>query len=601
VKLIRQVWYILDSRERIEGLILLFAMALGALFEAVSIGLVVPFIAVLKEPAAVLEAPLARRLLSFLDIRGPEQLLIVCGLGLVGAFVIKSSYLVALYRWLYRYVFAKHVALNRQLLSGYLNAPYTFHLERNTAELIKSTTGTVQRFASGFLAMLLVVVSELLVVVALIMLLMVVDPLATFGAVLVLGVPTALIYRSLQRRLAESGRVAERSLAAIIQWTEQAMSGIKETLVMDRAAFFIERHSYHTRQFALGWRSFTLLSNIPRLITDTLAVIAMVAIALITLVRGRDLQSLVPILGMYAVAAIRLMPSANRIAQGLTALRFHYSATEVIYDELRAIQRNAAGPARPAAASHRPEAVPFERSLVLDHLSYRYPSMSQPAVDDVSLEIRKGDWVAFIGPTGAGKTTLVDLMLGLFIPDAGRILIDGRDLRDDVAGWQRNIGYVPQDVYLMDDTVRRNVAFGVPDPDIDDGRVWGALRAAQVEMLVRSLPGGLGEMIGQRGDRLSGGERQRLGIARALYRDPQVLVVDEGTANLDNATEAAIARTLAALRGQKTIIVIAHRLPLVRNCDHVYLLRQGRLQGSGTYSDLLSTDAGFRELSDSAP
>ncbi len=390
-------------------------------------------------------------------------------------------------------------------------------------------------------------------------------------------------------------------MGSMMQWTEQSVSGIKEILITDRTSFFIDRHSQHTRQYADSWCSFTLLSNIPRLVIDTLAVSALVAISLVILARGQDVQSILPVLGMFAVAAIRLMPSINRIAHGLTQLRFHYAATEVIYRELRETQGNDFARASPSPDRDRSPAFPFERSLVLQHLTYRYPSMPQPAVDDVSLEIQRGHWIAFIGPTGAGKTTLVDLMLGLFVPTAGRILVDGRDLHDDVAGWQRNIGYVPQDVYMMDDTVRSNVALGLPDQEIDDERVWHALHAAQVDKLVRSLPGGLNAMIGQRGDRLSGGERQRLGLARALFRDPQVLVVDEGTANLDNETEAAIVHTLAGLRGEKTIIVIAHRLPLVRNCDRVYLLRQGRVHNAGAYSDLLSTDAAFRQFADGGP
>ena len=600
VTLLRQLWYILSRRERIEGSILLCGMALGALFEAISIGLVVPFIAVLKDPGLVLEAPVAQPLLSALNIRGPQALVIALGLGLVGAFVIKSSYLVLLYRWLFRYVFENQVTLSRQLLTGYLNAPYTFHLQRNSAELIKVTTQTIQRFATGFLVNLLTVLGELLVVAALITLLVLVSPLATFGAVLVLGVPTALLYRSMQHRLAESGRLVERSMSSMIQWTEQALSGIKETLVMNRAQFFIDHQGYHARCFSDAMRSMMLLSTIPRLLMDTLAVGAMVAIALVILVRGQDMQSLLPVLGMFAVAAMRLMPSTSRIASGLTGLRFHHAAVEVLYQELREIQAHASG-RRGSAPDHAAPPLLFERSLVLEHLSYRYPSMPQPAIDNVSLEIPKGHWVGLIGPTGAGKTTLVDLMLGLLVPTSGRILWDGGDLQDDVAGWQRNIGYVPQDIYLMDDTVRRNVAFGLPDREIDDERVWNALRAAQIDNFVCSLPGGLSAMTGERGERLSGGERQRLGIARALYRDPQVLVVDEATANLDNPTEAAIVQTLARLRGEKTIIVIAHRLGMVKNCDCVYLLRQGRLRNSGAFSDLFSTDPAFREFAGSAP
>jgi ATP-binding cassette, subfamily B, bacterial PglK len=573
-------------------------MALGAVFEALSIGLVLPFIGVLKEPTLVLNAPGADRVLSLLKIVEPQGLLLTFGLGMIVAFIIKSGYLLLLYRRLFRYVFETQVSLTRQLLTGYLRASYTFHLQRNSAELIKVTTQTTQRFTTGFLVSLLTVLGELLVMVALITLLMLISPLATLGAVLVLGIPTAWVYRSMQRRLADTGRLVEQSMASMIQWTEQAIGGIKETLIMDRASFFIDHQGQHAERFAASMRSMMLLSNIPRLLTDTFAVVAMVSIALFIFVREQDMQSVLPVLGMFAVAAIRLLPSTNRIAGALAGLRFHYAATEVLYQELREFERNGSGD----GSAHDPIAPPFlfERSLVLEHLSYRYPSMPQPAIDDVSLEIPRGHWVGLIGSTGAGKTTLVDLVLGLFVPTSGKILVDGRDLQDNLAQWQRNIGYVPQDVYLTDDTVRRNVAFGLPDQEIDDQRVWKALHAAQIDGFIASLPGCLDAMIGQRGDRLSGGERQRLGIARALYRDPPVLVVDEATANLDNETEAAIAQVLAALRGEKTIIAIAHRLSFVRECDQVYLLSQGRVQNSGTYSELLSTDPEFRQFAGAA-
>jgi ATP-binding cassette subfamily C protein len=595
VTLIGQLWEIFNPRERMEGALLLCGMALGAMFEAVSIGLLVPFIAVLSDPTLVFKAAVGRSVFSFLNIREPQEVVVAVGLGLVTVFVIKSGYLVLLYRWLFRYVFDRQVRIASRLLTGYLSIGYTFHFQRNSAELIRTTTETLQRFCMGFLVSLLIVSGEVLVVAALFVLLMAIEPMATLGAMAVLGVPTALVYRSVQHRLAAAGRLAEQSSAAMIQWTEQAISGIKETLVMDRASFFIDRHRYHTQLFADCWRTYMFLSHIPRLVIDTLAATAMVAIALVILARGQDLQAILPVLGMFAVAAVRLMPSASRIANGLAQLRFHYGATEVLYNELRATQGDRAESAPGGATTPAPP-LPFERSLALQDLSYRYPSMPKPAIDSVSLEIPKGHWVGLVGPTGAGKTTLIDLILGLYVPTSGRILVDGRDMQPDIARWQRNLGYVPQDVYLMDDTVRRNVAFGLPDEDIDDARIWEALRAAQVDNLVRSLPGGLDAMIGQRGDRLSGGERQRLGIARALYRDPQVLLVDEGTANLDNETEAAIVRTLAGLKGKKTIIAITHRLPFVKECDCIYLLKQGQLRNSGTYADLLSTDGSFREM-----
>ena len=594
MKLIRQLQFILSPREQVEGIALLCAMALGALFEVVGIGLVVPFIAVLKDPALVLDQPLARPILSALSLRDPHRLLIALGLGLIAAFVIKSSYLLLLNRWQCRYVFDKQATLARQLLTGYLAAPYTFHLGRNSAETIRVTIGTIQAFTSGFLLSLLTVLGELLVVAALVILLVLVNPLTTLCAVFVLGVPTVFVYRAIRRRLAVAGRISQESMASAIQWTEQAIGGVKETLITGRASFFIDRQGKQVRRLADAGAASAFLSALPRLLMDTLAVIAMVAMALMALVLGQDMQSLLPVLGMFAVAAIRLMPSATRIASGLAQLRFLHAATEVLYDELRAVGTSTPAPRAVRQTASLP--LRFQHSLMLEQISYRYPTMSGPAIDAVSLEVRQGEWVGLVGPTGAGKTTLVDLILGLFVPTAGRILVDGRDIREDIASWQRIIGYIPQDIYLLDDTIRRNVAFGLVDEEIDDDRVWRALRAAQIDRLVSALPGGLDAMTGERGERLSGGERQRLGIARALYRDPQVLVVDEGTANLDNETEAAIVETLARLRGEKTIIVIAHRLSVVKDCDRVYLIRQGRVRHSGPLSDLFAAEPGLREF-----
>ena len=295
------------------------------------------------------------------------------------------------------------------------------------------------------------------------------------------------------------------------------------------------------------------------------------------------------------MAAVRMIPSTTRVSSALAQLRFRYASTEVIYRELLALQQRPSD-SPSGTAEEKATPIPFLRALEIEHVSYSYPAAGRTAIDDVSLEITKGHWVAIIGPTGAGKTTLADLILGLLVPSSGRILMDGRDLHDNLAGWQRNIGYVPQTVHLIDDSLRRNVAFGVPEEEIDDERVWQALRAAQIDRLVRSLPGELDAIVGERGGRLSGGERQRFGIARALYRDPEVLVIDEGTANLDPGTEAAIAEVVAGLAGKKTVIVIAHRSAFVKNCDCIYMLREGRLQNSGQYSDLLSREPAFREF-----
>ncbi len=593
--LIKQLWYLLTRREKIEGAFLLGALGLGALFEAVSIGLVVPLIAVVKEPELLRKVPFLRPLVTTLNLR-PEQLFLILGAGLVAVFTAKSGYLIQLYRWLFGFTFRKHVQLSRQLMDGYLNAPYTFHLQRNSAELIRITTRTVEDFTFGFLVNFLLVLGELLVALAVIALLLAVEPLATLGALAVLALPAVPLYRAMHKGLGAAGRRAELSLDSMIQWSDQAIGGIKETIITGRRSFFADMYEYQVRCFGDAMRSTMFLTTISRFVIDTLAVTTMVAIAAILLERGQDLLSILPLLGMFAFAAMRLMPSVGRLANGAAKLRFYYASTEAMYQELLASQKYLSKRQMQVGPAGQPPPFAFRRSLTLEHLSYQYPISDQPAIDDVSLEIPRGHWIAIIGPTGAGKTTLADLILGLFVPSAGRMLVDGRDMRDKLSDWQGNIGYVPQSVYLMDDTVRNNVAFGVPKEDINDERVWQALQAAHVDRLVRSLPDGLNAMVGERGDRFSGGERQRLGIARALYHDPEVLVVDEATANLDGATEAAIGETLAALRGKKTIIAIAHRLQLVKNCDRIYLLNEGRLRNSGTYAELLSSDPTFFQL-----
>lgn len=480
-------------------------------------------------------------------------------------------------------------------MTGYLTAPYTLHLQRNSAELIRVATRSVEDFTNGFMVNLLIMMGELLVLAALTALLMFVEPLVAFGALLVLAVPTALVYRATQHRLGSSGQVAESGFASMIQWAEQAISGAKETMITGRRSFFIEQHGYYVRQFTDLLRTLTFLSAVPRFVIDTLAVSAMVAIAAILLKRGQDLQSILLILGMFALAALRLIPSMSRISSSLAQLRYRYASTEVIYRELVALKQRPSE-RLPGSSDERVYRLPFRHELVLKHVSYCYRGMHRPAIDDVSLEIPKGHWIGLIGQTGAGKTTLADLILGLLVPSSGSILVDGRNLHDNLVGWQRNIGYVPQRVYLIDDTIRRNIAFGVPEEEIDDERVWHALCLAQVDRLVRSLPGELNAVIGERGDRLSGGERQRLGIARALYGDPDVLVIDEATANLDPGTEAAIVEAIGRLRGKKTIIVITHRLAFVKNADCIYMMAQGRLRNLGGYSDLISREPALLEL-----
>ena len=595
MKLVRQLWYILTPKERMEGGLLLCAMVLGALFETLSIGIIIPFIAMVKDPELIAKSRYLQPFLPQHDNYEPRLLFLTLGITMISLFSVKTGYLILLYRWLYRYAMKKHVNFSRQLLAGYLSAPYTLLVQRNSADLIRITTRSVEDFATIFMVNLLIVLGELLVLAALSSLLLVIEPLGTLGALLVLGVPTALVYRSTQSGLASAGRAAEESFAGMIQWAGQAISGVKEITITGRRAFFLDQHAHHVQRFTNSSRLLSFLVTLPRFIIDTLSVTALITIAAILLARGRDLQSSLLLLGMFALAAVRMIPSTTRLSGSLAQVRFRYASTEVIYRELLALrQRPSDLPANLADEKTAP--LPFRQALALEHVSFSYPGAHRPAIDDVSIVIPRGYWVGLIGPTGAGKTTLADIILGLLAPTSGRILLDRTESQRQPCRLAAKHRICPAN--NLSDRRQRS----------EKRRLWGAggrdRRRAGMARAAYGASGSSGALapgrIGcdcRRARRASlGGRTSATGDRRALYGDPEVLVIDEGTSNLDPVTEAAIVEVVARLRGKKTIIVIAHRPAFVRNCDCIFMLAQGRLRGSGRYSELLAKDRDFSEF-----
>lgn len=575
-------------------LMLVGAMALGALLEAMGVAIIVPFVFMLSDPTAALQHARAKPILDFIGIDSINQLVILSSLVLLLFYIARGGYLGLMYFTLFRFIFRERVRIADLLLGKYIDAPITFHLRRNSNELIKNTTDTMQRFAMGVMMPALIAVSEALVIVAIVALLLAVSPSATLTVLVIIGVPAVLYYKFVRIRLAEQGGVSEQSLALVMQWIKQSLGGIKMTKLMNSGPYFVARHSRHAELFATAYSNMTFQSQFPRMLMELFAIIGFVGATLV-LFRRRELETAIPYLSMFAVASIRLLPSANRLATSLTNLRFHLPSLKIICDELRAVKEIpgvevATEGAEPAGR------IKLQHALVLRDVSYCYPGADTPAIDAVSLTIPRGSLVAFVGPTAAGKTTLIDLILGLLSPSKGAVLVDGHAIFGNLRAWQRTVGYVPQQIYMIDDSIRRNVAYAIEDADIDDARVWSALDGAEIGDVVRAMPGGVDTLTGEDGARLSGGERQRLGIARALYTDSDVLVMDEVTASLDAATEKKLAETLVSLRGNKTIVMTAHRIPLMRICDGLFLLREGRLVASGTYQQLLETSVAFREL-----
>ena len=382
----------------------------------------------------------------------------------------------------------------------------------------------------------------------------------------------------------------------MIKWVNQAIGSIKETKVLGREAFFVSAFDANIRGYAKSARVFAATSVIPRLLIELLVMGGLLSTVIFFLAAGRDLQPALPLLALFGMAAIRVMPSLTRIMTALTSIRFNEAAIRAIsVDALAAPSRAVLAPGGNAVATRAGMRARFE-SLRFRDVCYRYPQAVESALSSVSLDISRGERIGIVGPTGAGKSTLIDVMLGLLDPQQGEAWVGGARLETVRQRWQGTIGYVPQTIYLLDDSVRRNVALGLDDTDIDDAAVWHALALARIETKVRSLPQGLDTSVGERGVRLSGGERQRIGIARALLHEPEVLIFDEATSALDNQTEREIAKTIHALGGERTVIIIAHRMTTVMLCDRIYFMDRGRIADSGIYDELMTRNAQFRSM-----
>jgi ABC-type multidrug transport system fused ATPase/permease subunit len=562
---------LLTPGERRSALVLLGLMIVGMALETLCTFLVIPAIALMLQQDLATSYPQLRPVLAALGNPSQAGLIVRVMLGLVAIYLLKNLFLAFLAWRQTRFAFGVQAQLSQRLFTAYLRQPYTFHLQRNSAQLIRNVTGEVGMFTEAMVSGLLIA-TELLVLVGISALLLAVEPAGTLIAVLVLSAAAWSFYYAMRARLVRWGEARQLHDGLRLQHLHQGLGGAKDVKLLGRERNFLDQYGLHNAQSARVSQLQAMLQMLPRLWLEMLAVTGLATLVLTMLAQGREMGTIVPTLGLFAAAAFRLMPSVNRVLASAQTLRFCLPVVGTLREELRL-----AAPA-PAARPRQSPGTPGLRSDIrLTSVRYRYPSAAAPALDDVSLCIGKGESVGFVGPSGSGKSTLVDVVLGLLTPEAGQVLADGADIQSDLRAWQDQIGYVPQSIYLTDDTLRRNVAFGLPDQEIDEASVVRAIRAAQLDEFVGSLPQGLDTIVGERGIRLSGGQRQRIGIARALYHDPAVLVLDEATSALDTATEHGVMQAVTALQGSKTVLIVAHRLSTVAHCERLYRLEQGRI------------------------
>ena len=421
--------------------------------------------------------------------------------------------------------------------------------------------------------------TECLVTMCILILLLTTAPLATLTSTILLGGSVFLFFKYFRQKISQLGKEQQEVSGTMIKWVNQGLGASKEVKVSGKEDFFIKSYAAQSQIKANNSVYMKMLEQVPRLFIETLLVTIVLLTMVIIVFQGTDTSVIVSTMALFAMAAFRIMPSITRIVALITTIRYSQPALKVVYEDLfmnKELNNNDEFQYKKSFNINKENRY-FNDSIKLNKVSFRYPGQQDYSVKEVSLNIPIGHSVAFIGESGAGKTTLVDLILGLFAPETGTVLVDGKNLVDQRTQWQQKIGYIPQSIFLSDDTIRGNVGFGIDAEKIDDKEVWRALEQAQLKEFVEKLPEKLETKVGERGVRISGGQRQRLGIARALYHNPEILFMDEATSALDNDTEKEIMKAIDSLKRDKTLIIIAHRLSTIENCDVVFKLNKGRL------------------------
>ncbi|MHB1585969.1 MAG: ABC transporter ATP-binding protein [Acidiferrobacteraceae bacterium] len=589
---IRKILSLFDARQRREAVVILFVMLVISALEAIGIGAIIPLMTALVEPAKIQQITWLHRLYLWAAPSSYNAFVVYLSLSLLALVLAKNLIIGLSYRRQYRFVFAIQNTLSNRLLSAYLGAPYQYFLGRNTAELLKNIQGEIPAFVSSVLIPALMLLSESVITVAVLGLLLVINAPLTLLIGTFLGLSLAAIFFLTRRRTDHFGKQRRDALSASFTLATKALSAVKDIKVLGREGVLAAEYHVANRRYSDAMAYQATIAAMPRLAIEVLAFIALISILMYTIVLHTAVVGALPLMALFAMAAIRLIPSFNRIFMSVLQLRYYTHTVNTIHNafaEVGAVSGDT--PLRGACP------LVFADTIELRHITYTYPGAATAALKDVSLTISKGRAVGLVGPSGSGKTTLVDILLGLLEDHGGEIRIDGQVIdRANVGEWRSHVGYVPQQIYLADDTVAANIAFGIAPDRIDFDAVARAAEIASLSAFIDDLPEGLRTEIGERGVRLSGGQRQRIGIARALYHDPEVLIMDEATSALDGLTEYEITSDIERLSASKTLIVIAHRLTTVERCDVLYLLERGRITASGTYAQLVHSHPYFFKL-----
>ena len=570
---------LLNHRQKLKMVQILIMMVIGAALETCSIALVIPAIQVIIDPSCVEGNGIVARAYRLTGLENPTHFMILILSLIILGFVLKNVFLYFQNVVQLRFVYTNQFETSQRMMINFMKRPYEYYLNADTSVIQRMITSDVNNMY-GLILACLQLTSEVVMFVILTIVLMVQDPLMTVVIAALLVAVLLIIKNILKPIMKKAGEENQDYYSGLYKWIDQSVMGIKEIKIANRESYFINEYAKCGAGYVGAVQKYNIYNSTPRLLIETVCIAGLMLYLIFQILAGGDMTEMVAQIGVFAVAAMRLLPSANRINNYLTSISYFEPFFMGVSDNLQEEIHDGSVDydAETYLQKKEVEKLPVHEKIELKNIVYHYPNSEVLIFDHADMTIPVGSSVGVVGTSGAGKTTIIDILLGLLSIQEGQILADGVEVRDHYEEWLKNIGYIPQTIFMIDSSIRKNVAFGVPDEEIDDEKVWQALREAQLDEFVRSLPEGLDTSIGERGIRISGGQRQRIGIARALFEDPEVLVLDEATSALDNETEAAIMDSINHLHGKKTLIIIAHRLQTIEKCDMVYRVEGGQIR-----------------------
>lgn len=568
--MVKQVLSILNRGEKIKLVILFFMVGLGSILELLGVSAFSPLINLITDPSIIHTKWYLEWLYQALRIQDTRRFLSVVILIIIAIYIIKNVYLIWERNILYRYIFNVQKRVSVKLLKAYLNEPYSFFLTRNTAVLQRSLQSDTDSFVKAIKHFLELMIEAITCVVIIVYLFLVSHSMTIIIAVILVGL-VGFFALTTKKKTQKLGRDSQKYKAEIYQYMNQALGGVKEIKVLNREHTFLDKYEDSFGKFTYAQRVSEILGMVPKYCVEASCMTGLLVAILLKMYFGqKDLIDFIPQLSVFAIASVRLLPSVGRINQYFTYILYEQPSIALVYHDLQEVESI-------EEEKKQNQDWKLKSELRICSISYHYPNTDKNVLENASMVIRKGTMVGLVGASGAGKSTLADIILGLLTPQMGKIFADDLDVLKNVHTWQQEIGYIPQVIYLSDDSIRNNIAFGVPEDEIDDTRVRLAAEQAQLADFIDLLPDGYQTSVGDRGIRLSGGQRQRIGIARALYNDPELLILDEATSALDHDTETAVMEAIDHLQGQKTMIIIAHRLSTIANADCIYEVADGKI------------------------